>query len=108
MAKTAVPGMWNENTTGTGYDLYQDYAIMATGLQGDNVQRPGDGAYGANPMATGASPNPNLADRPIILNRPFRSVGELGYAFRGVEWKTIDFSSAVSGDAGPARPLHRR
>ena len=38
-------------------------------------------------------------NRPIILNRPFRSVGELGYAFRGAPWKSIDFFSANSGDA---------
>ena len=37
--------------------------------------------------------------RPIVLDRPFRSVGELGYAFRGCPWKSVDFFSANSGDA---------
>jgi hypothetical protein len=32
-------------------------------------------------------------ERPLILNRPFRSVGELGYTFRDLPWKTLDFSS---------------
>lgn len=41
-------------------------------------------------------PNPS---RPIILNRPFRSVGELGYVFRGAPWKSLDFFTPESGDA---------
>ena len=40
------------------------------------------------------------AARPAVLNRPFRSVAEMGYAFRGgMDWKSIDFSSDRSGDA---------
>ena len=35
----------------------------------------------------------NLASRPIILNRPFRSVADLGYAFRGTPWRNIDFAN---------------
>lgn len=38
--------------------------------------------------------------RPVIMNRPFRSVGEMGYAFRDEPFKTLDFSSANSPDAG--------
>ena len=40
------------------------------------------------------------ARRPVILNRPFRSVAEMGYAFRDVPFKTVDFFSSSSGDAG--------
>ena len=36
--------------------------------------------------------------RPIILHRPFRSVGEMSYAFRGTPWKNIDFFTPESGD----------
>ncbi len=62
----------------------------------DGVLRGGDGYYGGNPFLAGASTN-----RPIILNRPFRSVGEMGYAFRGNSpWKTIDFFTSASADAG--------
>lgn len=43
--------------------------------------------------------NQNAENRPIILNRPFRSVAEMGYAFRGAPWKHIDFSSPESADA---------
>jgi len=35
----------------------------------------------------------------VILNRPFRSVGELGYVFRDVPWKSLNFFSSDSGDA---------
>lgn len=39
------------------------------------------------------------ASRPIILNRPFRSVAELGYVFSGTPWKNLDFSTPESGAA---------
>jgi hypothetical protein len=39
------------------------------------------------------------ARRPVILDRPFRSVGELGYAFRDLPFKSVDFFSQSSGDA---------
>lgn len=39
-------------------------------------------------------------NRPIVLNRPFRSVGELAYAFRDVPWKNVDFTFPESGDTG--------
>jgi hypothetical protein len=39
-----------------------------------------------------------LADRPLVLNRPFRSVAEMGYVFRDMPWKTVDFFSRRSGD----------
>ena len=35
----------------------------------------------------------------MILNRPFRSVGELGYAYRDQPFKTLDLWSPTSGDA---------
>ncbi len=61
----------------------------------DGVIRPGDGYFGALPTARG-----QIADRPLLLNRPFRSVGELGYVFRDIPWKTLDFSTRRSGDLG--------
>jgi len=73
-----------------------------------------------NPTATPNPPNPatlgdnalagNTANpynessgagwRPVMMNRPFRSVGEMAYAFRDQPFKTLDFSSANSPDAG--------
>lgn len=40
------------------------------------------------------------AVRPIMMNRPFRSVGEMGYAFRDQPFRTLNFSSTNSPDAG--------
>ncbi len=38
--------------------------------------------------------------RPVVLNRPFRSVAELGYAFSGVPWRQLDFVTPESGFSG--------
>jgi hypothetical protein len=40
-----------------------------------------------------------LSSRPVILNRPFRSVGELGYAFRDLPFKSLDLFTSNSADA---------
>jgi len=39
-----------------------------------------------------------MGRRPLVLNRPFRSVGELGYVSRSA-FKTLDFFTAYSADA---------
>ena len=86
----------------------------------DGVARPAMGAYadttlgtgvGATtiglPMATASTFNNNgvatatsqSQSRPLILNRPFRSVAEMSYAFRGSPWKNIDFFTPASGDS---------
>lgn len=72
----------------------------------DGVIRPADGYLArtaAHPMyqtGTGAAGNSTSADRvrPIILQRPFRSVAELGYVFRDQPWKSLDFFSDKSAD----------
>jgi hypothetical protein len=76
----------------------------------DGVQRRGDAAYaggninGGYPMAqdvpAGTLGTGTNYARPVILNRPFRSVGELGYVFRDTPWKTLDFFTPESADAG--------
>ena len=38
--------------------------------------------------------------RPIVLNRPFRTVDEMGYTFRGTPYKNLDFFLPETGDAG--------
>jgi len=86
-----------ENTTNSA-TYYQDP---------DGVQRRGDSAYNNSTTYDGhpgienilLPSNINLA-RPIFLNRPFRSVGELGYVGRDMPWKTLDFFTKQSGDAG--------
>jgi Tfp pilus assembly protein PilX len=39
--------------------------------------------------------------RPIVMNRPFRSVGEMGYAFRDQPFRTLSFSSGSPGTPSP-------
>lgn len=84
----------------------------------DGLLRRADGAYtdgtitnGGYPLATDSFSIQN--SRPIILNRPFRSVAEIGYVFRDMPWKHIDLFTTESGDASlldvfclnePARP----
>jgi hypothetical protein len=70
----------------------------------DRTIRPGDGAYtdgnlsdGGYPLATDSFND--TSSRPVILDRPFRSVAEMGYAFRDEPWKHLDFFTANSGDA---------
>ena len=46
------------------------------------------------------TPGPQSQSRPILLNRPFRSVGELGAVFRDQPWKDLDFSTPETADAG--------
>ena len=68
----------------------------------DSVTRSADAKY-ANTTNTGfgsSTPYNTSAYHPIILNRPFRNVAELGYAFRDLPWKTLDFFSDKSADAG--------
>ena len=68
----------------------------------DGIIRPADAIY-ANTTYSGygsSTPYNTSTYRPIILNRPFRNVAELGYAFRDLPWKTLDFFTDKSADAG--------
>ena len=59
----------------------------------DNITRGGDAWYGTNPYEAGVS-----TARPVILNRPFRNAGELGYVFRDMPFKSLDFFTDQSAD----------
>ena len=50
------------------------------------------GSYGVG------TPTKQSVSRPLILNRPFRSVAEMGYTFRGTPWKQLDFFTPESAD----------
>lgn len=70
----------------------------------DGVRRAGDAlgtgdtseVFPSNP-ANSASPNP---DRPPVLSRALNTVAELGTVSRDQPWKTLNFTSSDSGDAG--------
>lgn len=73
----------------------------------DQITRPGDSSRADYDTGDGVMlyQETELAStaqrrRPIILNRPFRSVGELSYVFRDQPFKTLDFWSEKSADAG--------
>jgi len=59
----------------------------------------GDNALASN-LSNPYSETSGDAWRPVMMNRPFRSVGEMGYAFRDQPFKTLSFSSTNSPDAG--------
>ena len=52
-----------------------------------------------NFVSTGIPSAVGIPFRPIVLSRPFRSVGEMGYAFRDDPWRSLDFFSNKSGDS---------
>jgi len=76
-------------------------ASSTVGLPPDSIQ-----GYAGAPQTT-ASTTPSTTtpftqsqSRPLLLHRPFRTVGELGYVFRDLPWKNLDFFTPESGDAG--------
>ena len=85
-----------DNRGGTDITSYRDR---------DNVLRGGDGIL-AWDQTDGGTPFMNYNDtkarpvQPVMLDRPFRSVAELGYVFRDMPWKTLDFFTANSADLG--------
>ncbi|CAN5778845.1 hypothetical protein BH09VER1_BH09VER1_17490 [soil metagenome] len=87
----------SQNQTYSGPTTGANDWKFPTYLDADTVSRPGDCYLSSTnqPMKAG-----DFQNRPIILNRPFRSVGELGYVFRDIPWKTLDLFSPSSGDGG--------
>jgi hypothetical protein len=51
------------------------------------------------PLAITSATGGNPDNRPVVLNRPFRSVADMAAAFRGAPWKNISFSTPETGDA---------
>jgi len=76
---------------------YSEFPDPANYSDPDLVQRWGDGGLRADNHP--GSPG-NFAARPVILNRPFRNVGELGVVFRDMPWRTVDLLSVKSADSG--------
>ena len=75
----------------------------------DGVKRHGDWTTDANGTNKGTTimyasaktpPAGNYFDRPNILSGPFQSVAELGQVFRDQPWKTLNFTTPNSADAG--------
>lgn len=67
----------------------------------DGLRRGADGVFSRNDNAVPLhrTNGVDFSARPVILNRPFRSVVELGYVFRDTPWRSLDFFAPESGDA---------
>lgn len=63
----------------------------------DGIWRPNDAYLGANANLFSSLSDSNR--RPIILQRPFRTVAEMGYAFRDTPWQSLNFFHSLSGDS---------
>lgn len=97
------PGVLPE--AGKGETLVKDSfgSLPSNFADPDGVFRPADGFLEpsqSNPYRQ--TDNGKLVathpSRPVILQRPFQSVGELGYVFRDTPWKSISFFDESSGD----------
>lgn len=66
----------------------------ADGFRRDNGT--GDGIY---LLKEGDLSQSEVRRRPVVLNRPFQSVAELGYVFRDLPGRNLDFWSTESADA---------
>ncbi len=75
----------------------------------DGVVRRADGAFWTGstiglpeamvPISNNTSGGGTFDSRPVVLNRAFQSVAELGYVFRDTPWRSLDFFTPESGDA---------
>jgi hypothetical protein len=81
-----------------------DATTRTTYSDNDGIVRPADSVYPDPSVSTPGSSTPyyttSLDYHPLILNRPFRNVAELSYAFRDLPWKSLDFFTDKSADAG--------
>ena len=110
------PGLLSQNlpiaASGTPTFNYSDADGVIRRASGGNAQSsssnpntglPMAGAKGTTNAAYSSAGSPNIPSRqmdsrPVILNRPFRSVAELGYVYSGTPWKNLDFFMPESGD----------
>lgn len=84
------------NFTGVGAEMANNNLLSPSYIDRDGIKRGGDKVTsGASAMLPA-----NAVDRPPILSRQIRTVAELGTVFRGQPWKTLNFTTADSGDVG--------
>ncbi|MFZ4777663.1 MAG: hypothetical protein ACOYM3_20015, partial [Terrimicrobiaceae bacterium] len=98
-----APGWTGALTTGSGAQLGQLQANISSSpfryTDPDGILRGGDARYASGSSSAGWPMNTGNTDsRPVVLNRPFRSVAELGHVFRDTPWRNLDFMSPESAD----------
>ena len=98
-----VPAYYAQNVTGNQYSPQSNGNYYA---DPDGVVRRAMGGYAGAAPSTSTNGLPHAAlslsatqslSRPFLLNRPFRSVAELGYTFSGTPWRNVDFIFPESG-----------
>jgi hypothetical protein len=103
LAMQATPSLFsqpdNANAIWSPASLaFNNSLAPAEGYAGpDGVRRRAD--YGRFPAKSWTDTAFANANRPVILNRPFRAVSEMAAAFRDEPWKALDITSAESADA---------
>jgi hypothetical protein len=85
---------WGSVSVPRGTEFQFDYTNLPSPLMAPDA----DGIY-RSPYPPSSGVGEGLT-RPCVLNRPFRSVGEMAYAFAGVPWRHLDFGNPESGFAG--------
>lgn len=87
------PRYWavNRRTSDTYYSD-RDYVVRSA----DTIS----GDLNDSPLYTPLTSAKNANQRPIVLNRRFRSVAELGFVYRDDPWKTLNLYAANSADSG--------
>ncbi len=100
-------GLWAENSVRATRQT--DLSVAETrrfNRDPDGIVRRAMGGYATDSTSGGDFDNihglplatHNFSSRPVILNRPFLSVAELGHVHRGETWKNLSFGFPESGD----------
>jgi len=110
---TAVGNFIGKPTPPPGWQLAGGNAVLPRNFQAnlpnnngayidaDGIIRPAMGADASGVIGLPLANPPSSGDafsRPRILNRPFRSIAELGYVFRDLPWRQFDLNHAKSED----------
>jgi len=81
------------SVTRTGAGVETSYA------DNDGLRRTADSGLFVDSSGATGNPFERPEDRPVVLNRPFQSVGEIGFVFRDSPWRSLDLFSSKSADS---------
>lgn len=95
MVSTMVPGWLASNPGSTGW-VNSGLALNRASGSAYYQDRGGTGPRDGDAASSGGNPYTTVDDRPIMLNRPFRSVAEMAYAHRGLPWKSVNFTGDLA------------
>lgn len=96
--KVTGMGPQGSSFSGVGPEMANNTSTSPNYKDLDGVRRTGDAL--TNSSSTSAILPSNSMDRSPLLSRQTRMVAELGTVFRDQPWKTLNFTTPDSGDAG--------